>query len=193
MKRLPRLGARLTACVLSVLLVQALVFAILIRSSLPREQAGGRDLLVVFGGDDGRVREALLLESRFHYRYMIVSDSSPRQVEAYFRAYGRPRRARVLYEPLARTTDQNARYVSGLIRRHQIRSVLLVTSWFHVPRALLLLKGYLLGQGVRISAHASDSPSPRSWILRGHFRQELVKFWGSLWRAARAEIKVRIL
>jgi uncharacterized SAM-binding protein YcdF (DUF218 family) len=174
-----------------LLVFQTLVYVLLIARSLPFEKAGGFDLLVVFGGDDHRVQRALELERTYPYRYFMVSDSNPRQVEAYFRQFGHPVHARVLYEPLARTTDQNARYVSAAIRREDIHSALLVTSWYHIPRAWLLLKGYLLFQNVRLAGHISDHPGdPRA--STGHFRQELFKFWGSLGRILKEEIREKL-
>src|SRR3954463_1335056 len=98
MRRLRTWVVNTAAALALTFLVEALVFAALIRSTLPFERAGGYDLLVVFGGDEHRVQEALKLESPFDSRSFIVSDSTPRQVEASFRAYGRPRRAQVLYE-----------------------------------------------------------------------------------------------
>ncbi|MDP3238417.1 MAG: YdcF family protein [Myxococcales bacterium] len=44
--------------------------------------------------------------------------------------------ARILVEDQARNTAENARYSKALIEQHQFRAVLVVTSAFHVERAL---------------------------------------------------------
>jgi uncharacterized SAM-binding protein YcdF (DUF218 family) len=88
---------------------------------------------------------------------------------------------RVLVEDQARTTDQNARFCSPMIRSLGIRQVLLALPWYHLPRALFLTRLYLLGSGISVSPFAT-SALPAGWWGNPHFRLEMVKFWGSLGR-----------
>ncbi len=89
---------------------------------------------------------------------------------------------RAISEPYAATTYENAHYVSQIIREHGFDSVILVTSWYHMPRSYLLLRLHLLGSGAKIiSCAVGQRPSALSGLIKSRFvRGEFIKFWGSL-------------
>jgi uncharacterized SAM-binding protein YcdF (DUF218 family) len=184
-------GTAISLALLALLLcLQLTVYTALLRR--PPLPAPGEtfDLVAVFGGDPERVRTAYGLCRQGRGRALVVSDSDAAQVEAYSAAFGSPGRARILSEPYARTTDQNARLVGRLIRRQGFRSVLLVTSWYHLPRSYLLLRLALLGSGAELKV-LSPEGTPNRYLGTPVFREELAKFWGSLGRWIKSGLRRR--
>lgn len=83
----------------------------------------------------------------------------------------------LLLEQRSRNTGDNARFTAQLARRHGIRSILLVTSALHMPRASLLFRD----AGMKVVA--SPVPEPE-W---GRAREgRWIPSRTSLWRSGRA-------
>ncbi len=139
------------------------------------------DLVCSFGGMNDRVELAERYCQRGQGRAFVASDADQAEVAAYFKSYGRPGNAEVILEPYARTTDENARLVARIIRTRNFHSVLLVTSWYHLPRAYLLLRLGLVGSGVQVAAAPAENLPPDFWN-DPRFRIEFPKLWGSLAR-----------
>ena len=174
---------RLAAAVLSLLAVELAGYAVwfaVADTSLP---TGPQGLFVVFGGGADRVQRALALARKLQPEAFVVSDSSRQQLAAAFQAWGRPGTAKILYEPEARSTDQNAVYVGEMIRLGGFRSVVLATSWYHLPRAYALLRLELAGSGVRLYPVATEAVPKGGW-KEWRFQGELKKFWPSIGRWA---------
>jgi uncharacterized SAM-binding protein YcdF (DUF218 family) len=179
---------RLLGAALLTLLAQLAAYAfLLLRPPLP-EPGRRYDLLAVFGGDPERARLGLSLARQGRAAAFVVSDAGQEELGRFFTRYGGPGQARVLLEPYARTTDQNARLVARLAGREAARSVLLVTSWIHGPRAYLLLRLGLMGTGVRVALQPAGS-RPRGKALASQFAVEAGKFWGSLARWAKSGLR----
>jgi hypothetical protein len=70
--------------------------------------------------------------------------------------------ARLICEPSARITAENAAQVAGLVRALGAREVVLVTSWWHRLRAGILFAAVLRGSGARLRVVTAARPwSPR--------------------------------
>jgi len=166
----------LGAFVVVLLLLQWAWFAWILNRPMPPLQA---DMLAVYGGLPERYRAGWNLEKAGNFTYLVFSDASAQSVADMRLHFGPARHAEVLLEPLARTTAENARYVARLILEHHCRTVLVVTSWWHLPRALFLTRLALLGSGVFIEGVAADEKPERAgrneqlWL-------EAARFWGSL-------------
>lgn len=91
----------------------------------------------------------------------------------------------VTVDHFAKTTDQNARNAAKFLKAGGFRHPLLVTSWYHLPRALFLTRLYLAGSGITVEGRASDLIPPHWWQEPDAWA-ELAKFWGSVGRAALA-------
>ena len=79
------------------------------------------------------------------------------------------------------TTDGNARFSAPLLKQLGVKSAALVTSWYHMPRALFLLRWYLAFSPVKVRPYASDFSPGRPW-QEVFFQAEYFKFWGSIFR-----------
>lgn len=139
------------------------------------------DLVLVFSNDPVRVSVGINLARKCGAAYFMITDKGLNDIQADTKKYGYPGTAKIILEGKAGTTDQNSRYTAPMIRNLHVQNVILVTSWFHMPRALFLARLYLVGAPVKIYPYAADHPSSGWWhtII---FWQEYVKFWGSLGR-----------
>jgi len=86
-------------------------------------------------------------------------------------------------EERATTTFENALYTFRIIESHHYKSVILVTSNYHMPRSLALLQLFLAGKDVRVNIHqvhgATDVVAVNATMLKLVYN-EMVDFWGSL-------------
>lgn len=101
---------------------------------------------------------------------MIVSPASARRLKRLDESYRSNKQYHFFIEDRAETTFQNAALVAELIRKHDINSVVLVTSDYHMPRSYFLLRLHLIFRGVPV----------RLWpVEAGHFGSNPLT-WSSL-------------
>ena len=83
-------------------------------------------------------------------------------------------------------TVKNAVHAAEIAKNHGFRSVILITTDWHMPRSWCLLKARLAGSGVtvlRYAARRGNDPEQGWWSsrsTRGDVFRELLEFWGSL-------------
>jgi len=147
------------------------------------------DLVLVYSVDPVRVPAGINLAQKCQAPYFMVSDRGLHDFQDQIKRYGRPGSAQILLDGKATTTDQNARFTASMICKLQVKTVLLVTSWYHMPRALFLARLYLLGSSVKVYPFPADV-APADWWREGIFWKEYVKFWGSLGRVGLAVIGI---
>jgi len=151
------------------------------------------DLVLAFDGDPGRIPAAFREARKTESPRIVFSSSQKAYIEAY------PKMSRKRYHGLvsvvggAYTTDQNARtampVVREMLRGSSGRRALLVTSWYHLPRAYFLTRLYSVGSGIEWS-YASAEPIPPGWWKRPEVRSELLRFWGSMGRVCLAAVGI---
>jgi uncharacterized SAM-binding protein YcdF (DUF218 family) len=98
-----------------------------------------------------------------------------------------PSKVEITVDHFAMTTDQNARNAVQYLKKGNYRQALLVTSWFHMPRALFLTRLYLLGSGITVQPYYYET-IPKNYWLEPDFWGEMFRFWGSLVRVALAAV-----
>jgi len=145
------------------------------------------DAIVVFNGSPNRVKTAYEISQSLNTRYLVISPALKEQLAVYDERYQLPATVSHLNEPLARTTLENAVYSQRIMERHQLRSILLVTSAYHMPRARACLNLCLLGTGTDVRVYFAHTGTERK--LSDYFEtslgvktlyNETVRFWGSL-------------
>jgi uncharacterized SAM-binding protein YcdF (DUF218 family) len=144
------------------------------------------DAVLVYGGAMNRDVQGLKVANRFNIP-LFVSD--PFGGPEDFQEKIGPAQVLVTVDHFARTTDQNARNAVEFLKKGNYHHALLVTSWFHQPRALFLTRLYLLGSSIDVEPYFFESVPANYWA-QSDFWEEMVKFWGSLGRVALASVGI---
>jgi vancomycin permeability regulator SanA len=159
----------------------------------------GSHAILVFGAavdHDGRPHRPLTL--RLH-RALAEAVADPRAVVIVSggRVHGRPAEApvmrewlltrgldaaRIVVEPEARSTYENARHCADLIAGQGVRRVTLVTERYHVLRSRLLLARALAARRLRVEVRISAAPDHLGFFERiTRCFKELKKLAADLW------------
>ena len=168
-------------------LVEGIWFLTVLRPTAPPASA---DAVVIFTGGPGRLESGAKWTERLGSKNLIVSRDASRYVEGIVRKAADLRGVRVIVDGDARTTDGNARFAAGELRRLGAKDAVLVTSWYHLPRAAFLLRFYLLGSGVRIHSLGAEQAPAAAWTSP-LIQVEFLKLWGSLGRVALDQVGIR--
>lgn len=174
------------ACCCALLCLEALFFAVILSQQSQLPKPGQAELIAVFMGDAGRAKAGRTLYQQGHAPKLLFSPSTPSQL----RHLPTSLKQGLLIEDQARTTFENALYTRRLVLQHNIRSVVLVTSDYHMPRSYFLFKSLLLNSGTTVYRYSVPSGtmrqavfpprSPRDWKI---LYNEMVELWGSLGEA----------
>ena len=152
------------------------------------------DAIVALSGDTSGARAAKAVElyRAGHAPVIIfsgasVDPSSAPSAELMAReaiALGVPRDA-IVVEPLARTTEDNARLVREVMVQRGYRSALLVTSGYHERRAALAFSRAFEGSGLSFSNAPAADPDwdPVLWWMHADERELTLVELGKLARA----------
>jgi uncharacterized SAM-binding protein YcdF (DUF218 family) len=128
-------------CAGAYLAIGAFLFLNSCSSRIPdfRNDPRTYDLVVVFAGSEDRIPPAFeLLRSGKSHR-IIISPASHTQIEEWSSHYLSQQNCACILETQATSTHENAYYCAALIRREKARSIILVTSWYHMRRSCRLL------------------------------------------------------
>jgi uncharacterized SAM-binding protein YcdF (DUF218 family) len=165
------LKALLSMLVIVLLVVTALFVDFTYKTFSAKPRSMDVDAIVVLVGGKGRVEEGVRLfrEGRAKWLFLVGVDPSVRTSDLYRQRPGDPPPERVLLEKASRNTLENA---------HGVRTVLLITSRYHLKRATLLLRNALPPQ-VAIYPHPVDSANIRQnwWYHVGTFRLLFSEFY----------------
>ena len=177
------LKALLTA-VLAVLLTQGMFFAVVM---IMGNNTDPSEAVVIFRGTGKRIKTGYALAALGTAPRIVLSPATDAQMDKLDRKLRLPPEVKHLAEPYARTTLENAYYTAQLINARNLRSVTLVTSNYHMPRSLFLLKLFLAGKGVtvgnyKVSAADEGVRPPEGYraTMAKLIYNEMLKFWGSL-------------
>ena len=149
-------------------------------------QAGAKaDLIMVFPGTPDRIAAGFQLAQTGCASKLAVSGVGVKGLEAQAAQFGRPAGVEFVGSSKSRSTFEDVFNTRKIVRQHGVRSVLLVTSNWHVPRSSFLLKCFLLGSGVTVQVVPVDDPRTITGTKEARIRQtklafnEAVKCWGS--------------
>lgn len=133
----------------------------------PQDRLAHSDAIVAISGGDtnSRADEAIRLYQAGYAPILIFSgaaldQSSPSNARAMERlaiGQGVPA-SHILLDEASQNTLQNASAVATLLRNHQFKSIILVTSPYHQRRADLTFR-HALGAGVVITNHSAPDPT----------------------------------
>ncbi|BDD87673.1 YdcF family protein [Desulfofustis limnaeus] len=146
----------------------------------PPQAPGQTDLVVVFPGDDNRFAAGCQLVKNGHSSRLMIINQSASSMKAIAKKHHVPAGIILLPGGTSRSSFEDAFRTSEAITDLGVRSVTLVTSAYHLPRALFLLKSVLALNGKEIAVHhypvQDEHPTKRKLQL---YYNELLKLWGS--------------
>ena len=138
------------------------------------------DAIVVLAGGKGRVEEGVRLyrQRKGNWLFLIGVDPAVRKSELYHPQSGDPSPDRVILESTSRNTLENAIFGRDVIMRRDVRSILLITSRYHMKRASILLRN-ALPKDVAIYPYPVDSKKLKEawWNHGGSFHLLFSEFY----------------
>lgn len=145
------------------------------------------DLIVVFWGDEERVKDGFKLARSGYASHFVISPASNSAIKAFEKRYGTFNPGvSLIIEPKARTTFENAVYTKRIALEHGFKSLILVTSFYHMPRANFLLRYMLVGTNTKVLLFPVDHGqlNGNNWFESYEgiklILHELIKFWASI-------------
>ena len=152
-------------------------------SSLPQKS----ELIIVFPGEKERIDDALQLVDLGLGKHLAVINKTKKQLKNEIEKKNGSKKAILLTGKESRSTFEDVYQATQLMRKHDFRTVTLVTASYHMPRALLLFKAHLLGSGLDVELFYHSVKIDRQIsisIFSGLFYNEVVKMWGSMMELA---------
>jgi hypothetical protein len=140
----------------------------------------GADLVVVFPGDQQRVATGLAAVKEGLAPSMMVISTPAAALQEIFRKNGIPATTQALPGDLSRSTFEDVYHTAQAIRANQLDSIIVVSSSYHLPRALTLLRLYLTFTGADARIQGLSVNEEHRPTLQPQHYNEVVKFWGSL-------------
>jgi uncharacterized SAM-binding protein YcdF (DUF218 family) len=138
------------------------------------------DAIVVLAGGKGRVEEGIRLyrSHRARWLFLVGVDPLVRKSELFKEKQGERGGEDVFLEQASRNTLENALYARDLITRREIRSVRLITSRYHMMRAVLIFNS-VLPKDIAVYPFPVDSKNLKEewWSHKGSFRLLFSEFY----------------
>ena len=172
--------ALLSLLMLALLIVTALFIDFTYKTFSARPRLVQADAIVVLAGGKGRVDEGVRLfrERRATWLFLVGVDPTVRKSDLYRPRPGDPSADNVVLEKLSRNTLENAIYGRDILVEHKVRSVLLITSRYHLKRSAILFRNALPPE-VAVYPYPVDSSNVKEewWHHLGSFRLLFSEFY----------------
>ena len=172
--------ALLSLFMLTVLIVTALFVDFTYKTFSARPSQVQVDAIVVLAGGKGRVEEGVRLfkERRANWLFLVGVDPTVRKSDLYRPKQGDPASDNVILEKMSRNTLENAIYGRDILAEHKVRSVLLITSRYHLKRSAILFRNALPPE-VAVYPYPVDSSNVKEewWHHVGTFRLLFSEFY----------------
>jgi uncharacterized SAM-binding protein YcdF (DUF218 family) len=138
------------------------------------------DAIVVLTGGRGRVEEGIKLYRQHSagWLFLIGVDPSVRKADLFTEAPGQRDGNGVFLEKVSRNTLENALHAREFIVKKKVGSVKLITSRYHMSRAILIFEN-VLPKNIAIYPHPVDSKNLKEewWSHGGSSRLLLGEFY----------------
>ena len=147
------------------------------RSPAPLHRA---DLVVVFPGDTERIVAGCKLVKDGYSSHLMIINKTESALKKIAAKNGVPADTILLPGGTSRSSFEDVYNTTQAIADLDLEAVILVTSAYHLPRALFLLKSYLAmnGSEVAVQYHPVSDDHNRKRKMQLYYN-ELVKLWGS--------------
>ena len=117
------------------------------KSSIFNKQDNNIDAIVVLTGGSARIPEGLRMLQNNQARLLFISglftELSIRTYKNILSKFKKINYNNIHYDTVAKTTIENAEQTKIWINKNGVKSIYLVTSYYHIPRAIYLMKKYI--------------------------------------------------
>ena len=159
-----------------IVLIQAVYFYYILSSNSSLEKA---DLIVVFPGESERIEAGYQLARSEYAPNFLIAGTTEKNVESNRKNNRLPSSVRQVFAGTTRSTFEDALCTKNIVDRYRFRSIILVTSSYHLPRAYFLLRIFLTGSQVKVQtykvAHVYDNSLDHRNLRK--ICNEMLKFW----------------
>jgi uncharacterized SAM-binding protein YcdF (DUF218 family) len=168
------------ALILLVSIAQLCAFFFLADNNKTLRQA---DIIVAFPGGKEREQTAWTLAEQDLAPNLVVINSTSNRLKYKAEQYKINKQLHLLEGGTSRSTFEDVYIAVEVIREQGLKSAILITSSYHMPRSLFLFKTHLLCLGMNIDVQffpviAADKK--RLAVKVGIYYNELIKSWGSI-------------
>jgi len=150
------------------------------------------DAIVVLGGgelSEGRINEAIRLYNQGIAKYLIIVGGKDDYEKMYEKALKETKNINNIYfDGNSSSTIDNAYYAKKIIRKLNVRSILIVTSKFHVKRAVKSFELFL-GNEYKIDAIGVEDNPDTFTLLKEKYLDEILYLYDYLKGKDDEEIK----
>ncbi len=139
------------------------------------------DLVVVFPGESQRIETGIeVVKKGLAANFMVISTSHG-GLQKLLTKNGVPEAVIALSGGRSRSTFEDVYQTVKTIKENRFRSVIVVTSSYHLPRALFLLGVYLKTSGLSVRIQGIPVKLVQKPNIKlQQYLNEVIKFWGSL-------------
>jgi uncharacterized SAM-binding protein YcdF (DUF218 family) len=161
--------AFITLCIIGLVVIAALFIDFTYKTFSYRQSTLKAGAIVVLAGGKGRVEEGVRLfrASRAELLFFVGVDPSVRKSDLYRPRPGDPPADNVILEKSSRNTLENSIFGRDIIVRSGVRSVLLITSRYHLKRASILFRNSLPKEITIIPYPVDSANLKESWWNHG--------------------------
>lgn len=179
-----------------LILGEAIYFYQILSKNFNPEKA---DLIVVFPGAPGRIPAAYDLLRAGYADNLAAPGITLKNFKRYDKKYGSSHAGKHILDIQSRTTFEDALYTRLVVEKNGFKSIILVTSNYHLPRSYFLLRTLLIGFDVDLKIYGvvkKDGPDVslmKSTWGRKMIINEMAKFWVSLFEMVSYKITGKLL
>ncbi|MDY0300626.1 MAG: YdcF family protein [Trichlorobacter sp.] len=138
------------------------------------------DAIVVLAGGTGRIDEGIRLfrEGNARLLFLVGVDPLVRKSDLYNFGADDPLSGQVILEKASRNTMENALFTRSILQQHNVRSILLITSRYHLKRSAILFRN-TLPRDLAIYPYPVDSVNVKEqwWQYVGSFKLLFSEFY----------------
>jgi uncharacterized SAM-binding protein YcdF (DUF218 family) len=131
-------------------------------------------IIALGGGDNARARRTSRLAAAFPDAPVIITGDTGR-MDGLLRA-DPATRDRLIIEPHATSTWENAVFTEPLLEQVHAKRAILVTNWFHAPRAVASFRKAVPWMEFEVAFEPAKEPLP-PWDLDDQRREKLAAVW----------------
>jgi len=139
------------------------------------------DVIVAFSGDDNRISAACSLAQQNYAANLAATGLTREKLAKEAAELVNFNLINLVDGGRSRSTFEDVYRTKEILEKKNYKAIVLVTSSYHMPRALLLLKVYLVFSGLKVDIQyfAVRDQANKPTDLRP-FYNEMIKIWGSL-------------